>query len=331
MRKISVFSKIFLSGIATVMLLSSCKKDELNSTDLLVYMQGDYGSTNNSVTASLIQTPIAVWGNTTFNVPVFSTREVTADVSVTVTPAPSLVDQFNTANGKKALLLPSANYQINSSQHTIQAGTFQSDPLTIKIVNPANLTDTNGYVLPLTISAIAGKDKGVQISSNRATTYFYVPYNYTNVDTVQTPLTGTLMARTAWTVSVSGTTTGALGPAMLDGNNSTAWRSSNSTTRWAILNMGSQQTVKGFQIVPDYVTTSENPTQMTISTSNDGVNFTVQGIWKGTGPAGTSSATAPDIKGVNFLAPVKAQYFRFDITAVVSGTRTGIGELNAVQ
>ena len=57
----------------------------------------------------------------------------------------------------------------------------------------------------------------------------------------------------------------------------------------------------------------------------------MQGIWTGTGPATTSSAVSPDIKGIDFIAPVVAKFFRFDITAWVSGSRVGIAELNAIQ
>jgi Domain of unknown function (DUF1735)/F5/8 type C domain len=317
-----------------LILLGSCKKNNsLDSKDLLVYMQGDFGSASNTITASLTQTPIAVWGNTSFVVQAWSTRQMVSATEVYLAPDSQQVAQYNLVNKKNCLLMPAGTYTIDASDHVIAADSIQSDPFTVTITNPAALTDTNGYVLPLTINKVTGNDKGVGISSNRATAYLYVPYAFTNLDTVQTPLSGTLLARTAWKVTVSNTTSGALGPAMLDGSNTTAWRSSNSSTaaKYVILNMGSQQSVAGFQLIPDYVTTTENPTQIRVSTSPDSTTWTVQGIWKGTGPATGSSAVSPDIKGINFLAPVQAKFFRFDIMAWVSGSRTGIGELNAVQ
>lgn len=333
-KKSRLHKKIQLVTLVVLTLLGSCKKNGgLDSKDLLVYVQGDYGSTNNSITASLTLTPVTVWGNTSFQVPVYSTRPVVADAVVYVYPDSTAVTRFNQVNNKKCLLLPAATYAIDANQHKIRADSMRSDPLTIKITNPAALTDTNGYVLPLTVGKVTGQDKGVVISTNRATAYLYIPYAYTNVDTVQTPLSGTVMSRTGWNVTVSNTTSGALGPAMVDGNNSTAWRSSNSSTaaKYAILNMGGQQTVKGFQLVPDYVATTENPTQIKISTSADSLSWTIQGVWKGTGPATGSTATSPDIKGIDFIAPVQAKFVRFDITAWVSGSRAGIGEINAVQ
>jgi F5/8 type C domain/Domain of unknown function (DUF1735) len=317
-----------------LLFMGSCKKDNgPDSKDLLVYTQGDFGSPSNTITASLTLTPVSVWGNTTFQVTTYSTRQMVAATQVYMAPDSQSVATYNLANNKKCLLMPANTYTIDVSQQVIKADSMQSAPFTITITNAAALTDTNGYVLPLTINKVTGNDKGVAISSNRATAYLYVPYAFTNVDTVQTPLSGTIMDRTGWSVAVSNTTSGSLGPAMLDGSNSTAWRSSNSSTaaKWVILNMKSLQAVKGFQLTPDYVSTGDNATQIRVSTSPDSVTWTVQGIWKGTGPATGSSAASPNLKGVNFLAPVQAQYFRFDILAWVSGSRTGIGELNAIQ
>jgi hypothetical protein len=326
---------IRLSPILLLLLFGSCKKNNgLDSKDLLVYMQGDFGDVHNAITAELTLTPITVWGNTIFQFPVYSTRQLLASANVTVNPDSTAVAAFNKTTGNNCLLLPANTYTIDLSQLTIHADSMQSAPLTVRITNPAALTDTNGYVLPLTIKKVTGQDKGVAISTNRATAYLYVPYAYTNIDTIQTPLPGTIASRTGWTVTVSNTTSGALGPAMLDGNNSTAWRSGNSSTaaKWVVLDLPTAQTVNGLQLTPDYVSTGENPTQVRVSTSMDSVSWTVQGTWKGTGPASTSNATNPDLKGINFLAPVQARYFRLDILKMsTSTTRAGIGELNAIQ
>jgi hypothetical protein len=336
MKKTARLSKgLIVCFLLAFIILVSCKKDSLNSKELLIYVAGDYGSVTNTKTVSLVHTPLSIVGSTIVSIPVYATHEVVADVDAYIYPDTRFIPTYNQQNGTTYLELPQANYKINNDvKHRISAGkSVSSDSIQIEILHPEQLTNVNGYLLPFTVTKIDGEDKGVQISSNQATVYMVIPYQFTNIQSTQIPLAGTLASRTAWTVTVSNTTSGALGPAMLDGNNSTAWRSSNSTTaaKNVILNVGSQQTIKGFQIVPNYVTTTENATQMTISTSTDNVTYTVQGVWTGTGPASTSSAASPDIKGVNFIAPVTAQYFRFDITALVSGGRVGFGELNAVQ
>jgi hypothetical protein len=95
--------------------------------------------------------------------------------------------------------------------------------------------------------------------------------------------------------------------------------------------MGTLQTIKGLQLTPSYVSTNDNPTKITVSISTDSLTWTSQGTWTGTRPATGTTAANPDYKGIAFIAPVQTQYVRLDITAVVSGSRAGIGEVNAVQ
>src|SRR5262249_9360519 len=157
---------------------------------LLVYVRGDYGAQNNIILGSLTQTPVSVWGNTSFTLPVYATREVVADVNVFVYPDDRFVSLFNQTNNKKCILFPASSYQLNGNQHTIKAGSFTSDPLTIQITVPSSLKDTNGYVLPLSVTKVEGSDKGVVVSNNSATAYLYIPYAYTNIDSTQVPLAG---------------------------------------------------------------------------------------------------------------------------------------------
>jgi hypothetical protein len=333
--KIASFSTRYIKLLLVfTMLFSACKKTEvLESRELLVYLQGGFGELNNRVLASLTQTPTGTWGEKVYKIPMYTTREVPDDVVVTIKADEGKVARFNTDNNLQTLMLPANSFKFNSSQHTIKAGTFFLNSIEVEITDPSVLTNPQGYVLPVTISNLESKDRGVKISSNRATAYLYIPYNYSNVDSTQTPLAGTVMPRTGWSVTVSNTTTGALGPAMLDGNNSTAWRSNNTATaaKWVVLNMGSSKTIKGFRITPNYVVTAENATQIIVSSSPDNVNWTVQGRWRGTGPAAGTSAASPDFKGLNFITPVQSQYFRFEIVSWVSGSRVGIAELNAFE
>jgi hypothetical protein len=329
MKKVFLYTVVLLPAM-----FFACKKNQLDSSDLLVFVKGDYASTTNTVTAPFVHTPVGVSGDSTIRIAASATRNVAASVDVTFTPDTTLIAAYNTLNKTNCIALPANTYTIvNPGKQTISADSVNSDSLEIDITDPASLTNPNGYLLPMRISAISSKDKGVKISTNTNTVFINVTYAFNNVLATQTPTTGTLFSRTSWNVTVSNTTAGALGPAMLDGSNSTAWRSSNSSTaaKYVILNMGGQQTVSAFQLVPDYVTTTENPTLIKVSSSPDSINWTVQGMWTGTAPATGSSAASPDIKGINFISPVQGKFFRFDITAWVSGSRTGIGELNAVE
>jgi hypothetical protein len=324
-----------ITGMLLVAMLASCKKDDvLMSKELLVYLPGEYGSTNNTFTMPFIHTPLYVSGNTMVKVAPRATRAAAADISVTIVADTTKVQAYNKAYGTNLLTLPANTYRIvNPGKFMIKAGSTSTDSLQVEITHPELLNAPGGYLLPLNITSIDGADKGAAISSNQSTAYINITYAFNNVDTTQSTLAGTLISRTAWNVTVSNTTSGALGPAMLDNSNTTAWRSSNSSTavKWVILDMGSSQNVKGFRLTPNYVAVAENATAILVSTSTDNINFTAQGTWKGTGPLATSTAANPDIKNINFIAPVAARYFRLDITSLVSGSRVGIGELNAIQ
>ncbi len=325
---------ILLMCLGVTTALISCKKDELVSKELLIFVKGEYGSTNNTLTASLTRTPVSIWGNTVFDIPVYATHEVPADIDVYIYPDDRFVATYNQSNGTNYLLMPPGAYKVNNDyKHKIVAGSLVSDPINIDINNAAILTDTKGYILPLTVTKIEGKDKGAKISINQATVYIVVPYKYTNVDSVQTPLNGTLMARTGWAVTVSGSSTGTANQAsnMLDGSNSTYWRSNSSTTavKTVTLNLGSVQTVQGLQISPNYNNANENATQITVSTSSDNVTYTPQGIWKGSTYTSGTSTASPDFKGINFLVPVQARYYKLEITAWPSGGIVGMAEINA--
>jgi hypothetical protein len=332
MKNINIYKSLlmilFLCG------LFSCKKDDLNSKELLTFIKSD-GSDIHISNLVFKRSMLSATGDSVARIAAYLTREISSDVVVNIGVDENLVSDYNTANKTKLVLLPAANYKFTgSSQLTVRAGSVVSaDSLKIQLVDRMKLTDDNGYVLPLSIREVSGKDKGAKASENYRTVFVVVKGSYSNIADAQLSLDGTVGARTSWVLSVSNTTAGALGPAMVDNNNTTAWRSSNSSTavKWVSVDMGTAQQIKGFRLVPNYVAVAENATAITVSTSMDNVTWTAQGSWKGTGPSATSSAASPDIKNINFIVPVQARYFKLDITAWTSGSRVGIGELNVVQ
>lgn len=274
MKNISLF--LFFS---VLLMFTSCKKDELRSRDLLVYMPGEFGTYNNTITVPFVHTPVAVGGNRIIKVAPRATREAVADIAVTIGVDTSLVSQYNIVNKRNLLVLPATAYTIsNASSILIKSGSVSTDSLQIEITKPELLTNPEGYLLPLKITGIAGADKGVAISSNQSAAFLNITYTYNNISDDQA-LAGTLLSRTGWAVTVSNTTAGALGPAMLDGSNTTAWRSSNSSTaaKWLIVDLGASRTVRGFRLTPNYVAVAENPTTILVSASTDNVAFASQG------------------------------------------------------
>lgn len=332
-----VLSQYKTGGLAillAMLLFSSCKKEELKSKELLVYLLGDKSSLTNSVVMPFVHSPVSVSGGTTQELYVYATRDVVTDVEVTVAADLSAVDAYNAKNNTTIQAMPTSAFRIVSTgPYIIPSGASKSStPIQIEITDPAALNDPRGYILPLGITAVNSKDKGVYSSTTHKYVYVNATYEFNNIAANETAASP-YMARTGWSATVSNTTSGAPATNLLDGSNSTVWRSSNSSTaaKWVILNMGAVKTVKGYVIVPNYTATTENATAMQIAISNDNVTWTEQGTWRGTGPATGSSATAPDLKGVNFIAPVSAQYIRFTITAQASTTRVGMAEIYGVE
>ncbi|WP_017260114.1 discoidin domain-containing protein [Pedobacter arcticus] len=321
--------------IFSTLIFSACKKDgDFNSKELSAFIKSSDGDVH-VANINFKRTPLAASGDSIAKFPAYLTREISSDALLDIAADESLVSAFNTAHETNYELLPAANYKIvGSTQLMIPAGSLIStDSLRVQILDRTKLNNEIGYILPLSIRNISGKDKGVKSSENYKTVYIIVKGSFSNISELQTTLAGTFVARTSWVLTVSNTTTGGAASGLLDGNNATAWRSSSSSSaeKWISIDMGAAQQIKGFVFVPNYVSLSENATGIDISTSLDNVTWTVQGSWEGSGPISTSSATNPDLKNINFIAPVQARYFRLDITSLVSGKRAGMAELNVVK
>ena len=99
------------------------------------------------------------------------------------------------------------------------------------------------------------------------------------------------------------------------------------------VDMQTAKNVRGFNFTPKYWSYFGSPyisavTEMQISSSNDGTNWTMQGSYAGTMPGG--AASNPQLRNVSFYAPVQARYFRFTITQY-GQFMGGFGELNAFE
>lgn len=309
-------------------ILISCKKDEINSKELLAYIRTSEGLNNAQL--SLIITPTFTIGDSVIKIPAFLTRETSVDVDFNIQANASLVEAYNKANQKNYMLLPAENYKLNNNALKIKANaSISSDSLKIQVINTRKLTNKDGYILPVTISEIQSNDKGVTISSNYRTFYLIINSKEENIDPSNLALTGANLDRTGWTVTSSGNSSTNVVDRILDGNNSTIWNSSGTLPAWIVLDMKASKTINGFAIVPNYTSRTQNFLTMEVLSSTDGVNWKSQGTYNGTTTLSTSSATNPEIKTARFYSPVTAQYFKFNITRSTQGSLTGMGELNA--
>jgi len=324
-----------LLGMVPLMALSCKKDDEIRSRELTVFLQpGLAGIPTKTQQLDLTHTPTEVRGEKTTEVHAYISRPIEHAVELTVAAAPDMLAAYNDQYGENNLLLPAGSYQLtNGSTFSIAAGATESNAIGIAITAPEMLTSPNTYVLPLAIASVTSKDKGAVVSTTHKAVYLKVNNDYTNVETTQTVPAGTLVSRTAWTVAVSNITNGNPGSNLVDGSNNTVWRSQNSSgaAKWIEVDMGAAVAMKGMRMSPSYSSSNDNATRLTVLTSDDNVNWTSQGVWTGTSYASGTNANNPDYKGIQFIAPVTARYFRLEYNAWGTGNRVGMAELNVIE
>lgn len=317
------------------LLAVSCKKDEIRSKELMVFLQPDLpGIPTQTQQVDLTHTPVEVRGERNTQVHAYASRELDHAVELTIQPAPDLLASYNALRGQNNAILPAGSYQITSGEkYSIAKGDRVSQPIQIQITAPEMLTNPEGYVLPLAITKAESKDKGVVVSNTHKAVYVRISYTYTNVESTQVVPAGTFAVRTGWSVTVSNITNGNPATNLIDGNNSTVWRSSNTAgaEKWIQVDMGAATTMKGMRMSPSYSSANDNATRLTVLTSNDGTTWNFQGIWNGTTYATGTNANNPDYKGIEFISPVTARYFRLEYNAWPSGNRVGMAELNVVE
>lgn len=327
MRNLKIIN-LFILMISIITLVSCTKDEELNSKELLGYIKSDDGG--NNMVLNIVRTPMFTIGDSVARFAGYLTREAKVDVTLKVAVDTSLVTSYNKINKTSYQVLPTSNFKLISQNLNIQAGSMMSaDSIKIQLLNPINLTNEKGYILPLSVNEVNTQDKGIVSSTNFKTIYLLINTIYTNIDPSNTPLVGTQMDRTGWTVTASGRYSNFVIENILDGKNATAWDASRPA--WFILDMKSNRTVKGFSFVPNYQYRDENILGMDVFSSEDGTIWSEVGKYVGTVTSSSSSATNPDFKTVRFYTPVSTRYFRFVITNGSNGGYTGMNELFAIN
>lgn len=334
-----LFFKYTKSTIAILLLtavLFSCKKDELNSKELLAFIKFD-GADVKLGNISFSRTPIAIAGGSEIRFAGYLTRETTADVNITVTTDEAKLAQYNKDNKTAYVLLPAANYKIaGSGTVNILAGsTISADSIKVQLIDRAKLTDPNGYLLPLSVTQVSSNDKGVQPSTTYRTIYVVVNSVFSNIDlSSKTAVTGMVIDRTnpAWTVTAASApyTSAYAGANVLDGKNTTSWFASGANC-FITLDMAASNTIKGFTLVPSYAFGAQyNATGIEVQISDDNVTWISQGAYTADAVLSSSSATSPDNRNINFYGPVTCRYVKF-VMKTLPNSYGGFSEINAIK
>ncbi len=315
------------SLMAVACLFSSCNDDELNSKELLVYTNA---GAQNTINNQIIHTPVGSTGESKIGFPVCSTRELPADAEITFEVDESIVEAYNQEHKSNLQLIPGDLYTFSHSQVKIAAGKAVSDaPVQIELKDLSKLTHADGYILPLRMSQVTSRDKGLKASSNMNTVYVIIGSSYKYIDDTATGVEGTLVDKADWTAT-SSSVYGPFGAAFaLDNNNATSWFFISSST--LTVDMQKVNTLKGLRLTPNYTVFNLSCYVGTVhlSFSKDGEEWMEQGELELSPTSSDSSVDSPDYKYVKLYAPAEARYVK--IYAWAPATFGGFAEVDAIK
>lgn len=316
--------------------LAACQKEELGSRELLAYVKFN-GANAHVGDINFSRTPVSASGASEISFWGYLTRETGVGVELSVSVDETKLAEYNAKNKTDYALLPTANYLIvGTGKLTVPTGaTVSLDSVKIELKDREKLVDPKGYLLPLSIAQIGSTDKGVEVSATHGTVYVLVKSVFSNIDnTIKTPPSGTPANRStpAWSI-VAATppyATAYTAVSVLDGQNTTSWFA-NGVNSFITLDMAATHTIKGFVLVPSYAFGSMyNATAVEVQISEDNVTWASQGVYRANQVLGSSSATAPDNRNINFYSPITCRYVKF-IMAELPNSYGGFSEINAIK
>ncbi|MGJ1434034.1 BT_3987 domain-containing protein [Sphingobacterium spiritivorum] len=328
-----------ISLVVLLFSLAACSKEDSGSRDLLAYIKSDGASVHNA-TIAFVRTSNSAVGQSSARFTLYLTREAAQDISVSVSPDPSLIEKYNLENKTAYKLLPEANYQLTGMEGlTVKAGELTAkDSVHITLKNRTELTNTTGYILPLSIQKVSSKEKGIMASTTHRTVYIIVSSTFNNIDqSADKPVAGSFIDRTnpAWTImSASDPYRDFYAANVLDRDYDTDYITNNDADNNIIIDMKRVNSVKGFVLSPAYSffwpVASET---IDVLTSPDNVIWTEQGKYTKSTIDDSSSSANPDNRNINFYSPVQVRYvkFIFDKDLNLNYGFQGFSEINAIQ
>jgi hypothetical protein len=318
----------------------SCKKDD--TADIKGDPDTKFFTTNantgnmpvNSVNYAAINIPDAASSGflnlssavpATIKIPVYATKPVTREVTISAEQDNSLVLVYNAAKKTSYVELPAGILNTQSLSARIPEGmTTSADSISIP-VNAANLKTLTlpAYMAPIKLTTVSDPAAG----SVTADTITRVVYVVLNIELRQikylaptTDLTGSLLPKTSFAVSFNQTpaTVGNI----LDGSTSTfaKWTTPLSAPVQVDLDMQASKNVTGFRLYSS-TTSTLAPTQTDISVSDNGIDYKLIGSALRANVTYSSGYTY-----IVFYKPIPARYLRLNVSYSTS-TNTQNGRM----
>jgi len=280
-------TKYFIGCLAIATIAFSCKKstpyDVVGDPDIKFFTNNQSFGTGpqNAITYSVVNIPNTA-GSGLLNLsstipaaikfPVFASKQISQDVTVTAKLDNTLVDAYNAANNTSYAPFPVGVLNADGLMAHIAKGTStSSDSITITTNSPGfNLLTGTAYMAPIKLTTI--DPSGTITNSSTQITYIVVnveqrriKYLATTADVIGSLLT----TRAAWTANFNPapTTVGSI----LDGSTTTYSRWVASPVQLDV-NMQATANVTGIRLYTA-TSTTYTPTQVDVYLSNDGISY----------------------------------------------------------
>lgn len=316
----------YIIGCMAMTAMFSCKKDDTadikgNPGTLFFTNSMNLGNMpGNSVSYSLVNIPDAAssgWLNlsstvpATIKIPLFASKPVSRDVTVTAELDNSLVATYNTANNTSYVALPAGILTTQSLSARIAEGQTTSVDSFAIAVNAADLKTLTqpAYMAAFKLSTVS--DPGVgSITTNTATKNVYVvlipELRQIRYLATTTDIPGTIQSKTSWAVTFSTAPAVATSGSIMDGSTTTYSRWTASPVQ-VDLDMQASKSVTGFRLYTS-TTSTVSPTQIDVAVSDDGINYNALGS-----PLRANLTYASGYTYVGFYKPTGARYLRLKV------------------
>jgi hypothetical protein len=340
-----MFKSKYFIGCLLMTAAFSCKKEEdvadkKGSPDTMIFTNNTNTGNMpaNSVSFPVVNIPdvnSTGWVNlsngvpATIKIPVFASKPVNNDVTVTAELDNSLVAVYNAAHSTGYVELPAGYLNTQGLSARIPAGqTVSTDSISIA-VSPADLKKLTSpsYMAPIKLTTISDPAVG-KLTADTTIKVVYVVFNVelrqikylgTTAD-----ITGTLQTKTNWVATLNPTPTAQAGN-ILDGSTTTFARYTIPTTPVLVdLDMLSSKNVTAFRLFT-VTSTTYTPPQIDVLVSDDGINY------KAVGTGLKANVTfAAGYSYIVFYKAIPARYLRLNVTynATVSTSNGRLAELD---
>lgn len=307
---------VFIGLLASIIIVSfsSCSDEE--SYDF----PGDYVNRvylkKCSLSYQFVHTPVTSMSTLNFRMPVYTTLKATGLIKATIEVDNTLLETYNSLNGKKFKSIPDKALVIENGIMTIPAGEmYSSDSIHITINESVlpELRDEQGYLIPLKLTTVEGENAVASTNVNQM--YLTVTTTVDN-DMIRDDVTdGDVQGkwvdeRVGWTASVvesANVTVKGEASNMFDGDKKTEWEVTANESFSFIVDMQEEYDATAvsayYSSYRDYASLTK---EFKIETSKDSAEWADIGIVPNVGWSR---------KIVIFNAPIKARYFRITVPA----------------